>query len=147
MAQRLSPFRYLLSEVGSFQALSPFGQVLNESEAGIVFELAGDLAVAAIGHVVLTGDPGSFTRYWRVPSTAAQGTTRQMIVFAAGTTANTISYQGTVVADANGNFDLVTSDLSALGTKRFVMISGWDGSTDTVSIRGGPAIAEIIQVN
>lgn len=106
----------------------------------------GAPTLAAIGHATMVGDVDSMRRYWRVPSTAAQGTAGRMVVFADGSLPNTVVYEGTVVADAVGNFDLGTGDASAIGTKRFAVVHAWNGVTGTTSIYGGTGISELIDL-
>lgn len=118
-----------------------------EYKEPVTFDLAS-LTIDAFGRATLVGDPGSFTRYWRMPSSAAQGTSGRLLVFAAGAIANAVAYEGAVTADANGNFDLATSNLvDVIGTKRFAVFHAWNGSTSAVSIYGGPGVSELIQVS
>jgi len=64
-----------------------------------------------------------------------------MIVFNSGSPAATVSAEGAVTADASGNFDLATNDVSAAGSKRMAVVHDWSGNTGTTNIKGGPAIA------
>lgn len=113
--------------------------------ADIVHDVGGTLA--ATGHAVLSGDPFSYIKYWRLPSNAPQGTNGRLVVFNGGSLANTLAFEGAVTADASGNFDLMTTDDQfTLGTKRFAALYVWDGTTTTTSIYGGPGIVEVIQV-
>lgn len=111
-------------------------------EAAAEFPL-GSGSLAAIGHATLTGDTGAFTKFWRIPSNAPQGTTGRMIVFASGNPLTAVAYEGAVTADVNGFFDLLTSDQSADGTKRFAIVHAWNGVTGTTTIYGGNGISEL----
>lgn len=112
-----------------------------------VFDLTGTRTIASTGHATLVGDPDSFTKYWRIPSNAAQGTTGRMVVFGvSGNIVTSIVSEGAVTADVNGTFDLITNSADAAGTKRFAIVHTWNGVTGTTSIYGGPAISEMVQV-
>ena len=85
-------------------------------------------------------------KFWRVPSTASNGTSARMIVFATGSPANTVVAEGAVTADASGNFDLTVNSVTAAGSRSFAVVHNWSGVTGTTSIFGGPSIATMNEI-
>jgi hypothetical protein len=78
--------------------------------------------------------------FWRVPTTAANGTVRRMTVLSP----TAIVKQGTVTA-SNGFFDLADTNPVGVvvGDKRLAIFDDWAGDPADLLIRGGPAIATL----
>lgn len=85
-------------------------------------------------------------KFWRVPSNAPLATAGRMIVFNSGNPANSVTAEGSVTADASGNFDLTVNDAAAAGSKRMAVVHDWSGNTGTGNIKGGPAIATMNEI-
>lgn len=102
------------------------------------------IGLAGVGQRSVATDTLVVNRYWTVPSTASNGTSARMMVFTAGNPATTVSIEGSVTCDANGDFKLFTNEVLADGTLRFAFVHAWNGVTSTTSIFGGPCIAHIV---
>ena len=104
------------------------------------------IGLAGVGQRSIATDTLRTLKYWRVPSNAPGGTAARMIVFAAGSPANAVAHEGAVQSDGSSNFDLVVNDASPANSKRLAIVHDWGGNTGTANIKGGPAIATLIEV-
>ena len=78
---------------------------------------------------------------WRVPTSAATGTSVHITIFSGSTPTYTIVTQGTAVVDSGGNASIPSA--SSVGTKAFAFVHNYTDDTNTVSIHGGPGIATV----
>ena len=80
--------------------------------------------------------------FWRVPTTATNGTTLHMMVLT-GTAPNyTILAQA--AATVTGGYAEILAGGGAPGDKRLAILQNYDGNTATASIFGGPSIATYV---
>ena len=122
--------------------------VFFDGPAGVVHDVSQSGAMAATATMTLVQTGFGFKRrFWRVPSNAPNGTAARMVVFNNGSPANAVSQEGSVTADASGNFDLPTSDTSPANSRRMAVLHDWNGLTGTTLIRGGPGIATLNEVD
>lgn len=113
----------------------------------VVVKPLGALTLASGGRSTLAGGLQGRRKFWRVPSNAPVSTAARMVVFNSGTPANAVAQEGTVAADASGNFDLATSDAAVAGSSRLAVVHNWNGVGGTSNIIGGPGIAMMNEVN
>jgi hypothetical protein len=100
-----------------------------------------------IAHVVRRGYEQAvvvITYRWKIPTSAADGMTRDILVLA-DNTLSVLDHSAGVVA-SGGYFKFTVGSGDTAPTKRFAVLHNWDGDTATVSINGGVAIAEAEQV-
>jgi hypothetical protein len=122
-----------------------FTQKLEATQLGYNW---GDWTCTVFASVIVALRPvaggGGATNYWQVPTNAADGTVRELVILS--TDRLTVVDKGAVTAAA-GVFSRVAADQGiAAGTKKLAFIHEWDGTTTDASIYGGAAIATVVAV-
>jgi hypothetical protein len=84
------------------------------------------------------------TYRWKIPTSAADGMTRDILVFSNDTLTVVDHSAGVVAASGYYKFNIGSGDTAP--TKRFAMLHNWDGDTATQNINSSVAIAEAEQV-
>lgn len=88
-------------------------------------------------------DAPAFTRQWRIPTNAADATAvRVVIMDAAGTAVE--DFGETTASAGYFTFDCTDQD-TPNATRRLAFVHNWDDNLGTVSMSGGPCIAEVIE--
>lgn len=101
------------------------------------------LTSSAIGAALGSATLSAFTKVWRVPTNAPNGTTVKIMIVS-GTSPNyTIAQQGTAVV-AGGYADLPTDGTP--GTLSFAFMHNYNDNTATTSIYGGGYIATLTSI-
>lgn len=101
------------------------------------------LTSSAIGAALGAATLSAFTKVWRVPTNAPNGTTVKIMIVS-GTSPNyTIAQQGTAVV-AGGYADLPTDGTP--GTLSFAFMHNYNDNTATTSIYGGGYIATLTSI-
>jgi hypothetical protein len=141
------PTGYSFVANGYSPGLSPHNAVVYRERNATSEDPTAFIAVTQTGGCAATigiHTSGAGGRAWRLQSNATPGTTARMIVFTAATPPSVVAYEGGAVADVNGVFRLDTVDAGANGSKRFAVAHNWNNVLGTVSIFGGPGIAELL---
>lgn len=144
MAQYLSPNGvWIDGESAGKSFLTPGGMFLSITGATLL-DIAATANIALSGTVGVTGDIDAFGRYWRIP-TNTTGTFNVSIL--SGSFPHTTVASG-VPTVSGGFLDVLDTNGTAAGTKRFAFIHNWDFvlSPEPTSISGGPAIATLTLV-
>jgi hypothetical protein len=101
--------------------------------------LTGAAIGAALGSATLT----AFSRVWRVPTNAANGTAVHAMIMSGVSPNYSVLAQGNAVV-AGGYVDLPGAGTP--GTLAFAFVHNYNDNTATTSIRGGPAIATLTSI-
>lgn len=114
------------------------------TELGIAVGLVQTSPIAIAATLSVSGDVEFQIKRWRVPTNAPEGTQVFVVIFDGTSPTYTIRRQGQATVDASGYAELPAT--GSLGTKSIAFVHNFDDDVDTLSIYGGPAIAEIVDV-
>lgn len=103
------------------------------------------LTASAIASAVGSAALEAYTRVWRLPVDAPNGTSVYLKLTAGSAPSFSILEQGLVTV-AGGFADLPTVGVHAVGSKRFTLYHNWDSDVETTSIYGGAGIATKVEL-
>lgn len=137
MAASGSPF-----DIASTAAIGITGAATLTGNIGWVQNVLASAAIAVSGSLGVSGDIAFEIKRWRVPTTAPGGTDVHVTILSGASPTYSIVTQAAAVADTDGFVEIPAT--GTIGTKRLAFVHNFDDDTDTVSIYGGPGIAELI---
>jgi hypothetical protein len=120
-------------------AAAAVANALGSGTLSVSRPLTGAAIGAALGSATLT----AFSRVWRVPTNAANGTAVHAMIMSGVSPNYSVLAQGNAVV-AGGYVDLPGAGTP--GTLAFAFVHNYNDNTATTSIRGGPAIATLTSI-